>query len=108
MTKSGNLWAVGYDDIERANQVREEIISLGWDKHYLILQDIAMVVRHPDGSFTLNREPFPAATNVVGCSVVGFLAGLVVGAPITGATIGGLSYFRVRVGNPTNSSARQE
>ena len=90
MSKSGNLWAVGYDNIERANQVREEIISLGWDKHYLILQDIAVVVRHPDGSFTLNREPFPAATNVVGCSVVGLLAGLVVGAPITGATIGAL------------------
>jgi uncharacterized membrane protein len=90
MTKSGNLWAVGYDDIERANQVREEIISLGWDKHYLILQDIAVVVRHPDGSFTLNREPFPVATNVVGCSVVGLLAGLVVGAPIPGATIGAM------------------
>ena len=90
MTKSGHLWAVGYDKIERANQVREEIISLGWDKHNLILQDIAMVVRHPDGSFTLNREPFPAASNVVGCSVVGFLAGLIVGAPITGATIGAM------------------
>src|SRR5215831_4619774 len=90
MTKSGNLWAVGYDDIERANQVREEIISLGWDKHYLILQDIAVVVRHPDGSFTLNREPFPVATNVLGMSVVGLLAGLVVGAPITGATIGAM------------------
>jgi len=34
MPISGNLWAVGYDDTERANQVREEIISLGWDKHY--------------------------------------------------------------------------
>ena len=90
MTKSGNLWAVGYDNIERANQVREEIISLGWDNHYLILQDIAVVVRHPDGSFTLNRELFPVATNVVGCSVVGLLAGLVVGAPITGATIGAM------------------
>jgi uncharacterized membrane protein len=90
MTKSANLWAIGYDDMGRANQVREEIISLGWDKHYLILQDIAVVVRHPDGSFTLNREPFPVATNVVGCSVVGLLAGLVVGAPITGATIGAM------------------
>ena len=90
MTKIANLWAVGYDDMERANQVREEIVRLGWDKQYLILHDIAVVVRHSDGSFTLNREPFPAATNVVGCSVVGLLAGLVVGAPITGATIGGL------------------
>ena len=90
MTKSGNLWAIGYDDMGRANQVRDEIISLGWDKHYLLLNDVAVVVRHPDGSFTLNREKFPAAANILGCSVVGFLAGLVVGVPITGATIGAM------------------
>jgi uncharacterized membrane protein len=90
MTKSGNLWAVGYDDMKRANQVREEIISLGWDKHYLMLDDVAVIARHPDGSFTLNREKFPAASNIVGASVVGFLAGLVVGTPITGATIGAM------------------
>ena len=88
MTKLGNLWAVGYDNMDRANEVREEIVRLGWDKHYLMLDDIAVVVRHSDGSFTLNREKFPAAANLVGSSAVGFLAGLVVGAPITGATIG--------------------
>ena len=88
MTKSGNLWAVGYDDMGRANQVRDEIISLGWDKHYLLLNDVAVVVRHSDGSFTLDREAFPAASNVMGCSVVGFLAGLVLGAPLVGASIG--------------------
>src|SRR5438034_4975720 len=90
MTKSGNLWAIGYDDMGRANQVRDEIISLGWHKHYLILDDVAVIVRHPDGSFTLNREAFPAASNVLGCSVVGFLAGLVLGAPLSGATIGAM------------------
>jgi uncharacterized membrane protein len=90
MTKSGNLWAVGYDDMERADQVRDEIIKLGWDKHYLLLSDVAVVVRHPDGSFTFDRKAFPAASNVLGCSVVGLLAGLVVGAPITGATIGAM------------------
>ena len=90
MTKSGNLWAVGYDDMGRANQVRDEIISLGREKHYLLLDDVAVVVRHPDGSFTLDREPFPAASNVLGMSVVGFLAGLVVGAPLTGASIGAM------------------
>jgi hypothetical protein len=31
MTKSGNLWAVGYDDMERANQVREDKKSSAWD-----------------------------------------------------------------------------
>ena len=90
MTKSGNLWAIGYDDMGRANQVKDEIISLGWHKYYLLLDDVAVVVRHTDGSFTLDREAFPAASNVLGCSVVGLLAGLVLGAPLTGATIGAM------------------
>jgi uncharacterized membrane protein len=88
MTKSEHLWAIGYDDMERANQVRDKVANLGWDQHYLVLDDIAVVVRHPDGSFTLNREAFPAASNVLGSSVVGFLAGLVLGAPLVGAAIG--------------------
>jgi uncharacterized membrane protein len=74
--------------MERANQVREEIIKLGWDKHYLILMDVAVVVRHPDESLTLDREPFPVASNILGCTAVGFLVGLVLGVPLTGATVG--------------------
>jgi uncharacterized membrane protein len=90
MKKSGNLWAIGYDDMGRANQVRDEVISLGREQHYLLLDDVAVVVRHPDGSFTLDREAFPAASNVLGMSAVGFLAGLIVGAPLSGATIGAM------------------
>ena len=90
MTKPGNLWVVGYDDMGRANQVRDEIISLGWDKHCLLLDDVAVVVRHSDGLFTFDRKAFPAASNIVGCSVVGFLAGLVLGDPLSGATIGAM------------------
>ena len=90
MTSSGHLWAIGYDHMERANQVRDKIIDLGWDKHRLILEDVAVVVRHLDGSFTLGRERFPAASNVLGFTAVGFLAGLVLGAPLTGATIGAM------------------
>jgi uncharacterized membrane protein len=90
MTKSEHLWAIGYDDMGRAEQVRDEIIRLGWDTHYLDLLDVAVVVRHPDGSFTCNREPFPAVANILGCTVVGFLAGLVLLAPLTGAAVGAL------------------
>jgi uncharacterized membrane protein len=89
MANSAHLWAIGYDSIERAEQVRDKIIELGWGTaHYLMLDDVAVVVRHPDGSFTLNREEFPVAANVVGCSAVGFVAGLVLGAPLVGAAIG--------------------
>jgi uncharacterized membrane protein len=112
MKKSGNLWAVGYDDVGRANQVRDEVTSLGWEKNYLLLDDVAVVVRHPDGSFTLDREAFPAAPNVVGCSLVGLLAGLVLGAPLVGATIGamvggaGTALSRPRLESTTTSSRR--
>jgi uncharacterized membrane protein len=94
MTTAAHLWAIGYDTMDRANQVRDEITGLGWDKGgvdaSLILLDIAVVVRHGDGSFTLDRKPFPGVANILGCSAVGFLAGLVVAAPLTGAAIGAL------------------
>jgi uncharacterized membrane protein len=94
MSTTTHLWAIGYDDIARADQVRDEITELGWGagkaSKYLILDDIAVVVRHPDGSFTLDRKPFPALANILTCTGVGFLAGLVLAAPLTGATIGAL------------------
>ena len=90
MTSGRHLWAVAYDDIGRANQVRDEIVRLGWDQNRLLLDDIAVVVRHFDGSFTLDRERFPTATNVLGASAVGFIAGLVLGVPMIGAAIGAM------------------
>jgi uncharacterized membrane protein len=92
MTASAHLWAIGYDDVARAEQVRDEIAGLGWGSgraaKYLILLDLAVVVRHPDGSSTLDHKPFPGVANILTCTAVGFLAGLVVAAPLTGATIG--------------------
>ena len=41
MANSSHLWAVGYDDMERANQVRDEIISLGWHKQFLLERTVA-------------------------------------------------------------------
>src|SRR5258708_39836802 len=76
----------------RADQVRDAISRLGWDtgrgRKYLILLDIAVVVRHPDGSFTFDRKPFPGVANILACTAVGFLAGLVVAAPWAGAAVG--------------------
>jgi uncharacterized membrane protein len=88
MTKGGHLWAIGYDDMGRAEQVRHEIIKLS-NKHCLILLDTAVVVRYPDGLVTLDGEPFVAAINLGGHGFAGFLAGLALGAPpLTGATVG--------------------
>ena len=94
MSESGHLWAVGYDDMARADQVREEIAALGWGSgraaKYLILSDIAVVVRHADGSFMLDRKRFPGVANILACTGAGLLAGLVLAAPLTGATLGAL------------------
>ena len=94
MSATAHLWAIGYDDMARADQVRDEIIQLGWGAgqaaKYLILEDIAVVVRQSDGTFTFDRKPFPGLGNILACTGVGFLAGLVLAAPLTGATIGAL------------------
>ena len=90
MTTAAHLWAIGYDHMQRADQVREEIVRLGWDTHYLCLLDVAVVVRQPDGSFSFDREAFPAAGNVLACTLGGFVAGLVLGTPLTGLLVGGL------------------
>jgi uncharacterized membrane protein len=78
----------------RADQVRDEIAELGWGAgnagKYLLLEDIAVVVRHPDGSFSFDRRPFPGLANVLACTGVGFLAGLALAAPLTGAALGAL------------------
>ena len=79
--KCGNLWAVGFDDPRRATQVREEITRLACEKHDLILRDVAVAVRYPDGSFTLNGEPFPLATSLFSGTAGSFLAGLALSVP---------------------------
>ena len=94
MSATAHLWAIGYDDMARADQVRDEIIQLGWGAgkagKYLVLQDIAVVVRHSDGTLTFDRKPWLGLANILACTGAGFLAGLVLAAPLTGATIGAL------------------
>jgi uncharacterized membrane protein len=94
MTTTAHLWAIGYDAMARADQVRDEIIQLGWGAGhaglYLVLEDIAVVVRHPDGTLTFDRKPWLGLANILACTGAGFLAGLVLAAPLTGATIGAL------------------
>jgi uncharacterized membrane protein len=88
MTRCANLWAVGFDDADRAARFRDEIGWLGWDKHYLNLLNMALAVRYPDGSLTVNGERYPILTKVAGHPLASFLAGLALGAPpMTGAAV---------------------
>jgi len=91
MSKAGNLWAVGFDEAERAAQVRDEITKLAWDEHCLILKDVEVAVRYPDGLFILDGEPFHEMTEVPTRNATSFLASLALGAPpMTGAAVGRL------------------
>jgi uncharacterized membrane protein len=88
MTNGGHLWAIGYNDMERAEQVRAQVAGLA-ESRCLILIDTAVVVCYPDGSVTLNGEPFVSAPQLRGHSFVSFLAGLALGAPpLTGGAAG--------------------
>jgi len=60
MERSAHLWAVGYNDVDRAGQVWQIIVSLAAPEQYLELRDIATLVRSLDGSLTLNGDPFSA------------------------------------------------
>jgi uncharacterized membrane protein len=90
MTKVGHLWAIGYDDMRRAEQVRDEITQLG-KRRCLILLDTAVAVRYPDGSVTLDGELFVVVPKIQGRSLASFFAGLALAVPpLTGAAVGAL------------------
>jgi hypothetical protein len=75
MPTSEHLWAIGNDDVGRADQVQDQVGGLGHDRYGLILRAMAVVVRHPDGTFTLDRKPFPAVANILASTAAGFLTG---------------------------------
>jgi uncharacterized membrane protein len=88
MTVGAHLWAIGYEDTARADQVRDHIARLG-ESRSLVLLDSAVAVRYPDGSFTLDGEPFVAVVHKAGRTLASLFAGLVLGAPpLTGAAVG--------------------
>jgi uncharacterized membrane protein len=83
------LWAVGFGDTARAAEVRDEIIRLGWEKNVLVLLDVVVAVRYPDGLLTLNGEPFHVLTQAPSTTTARFLASLALGAPpLTDAAVG--------------------
>src|SRR5215471_13872263 len=88
MVDVGHLWAVGYDDVRRAEQMRDEIRRLS-ERHYLVLRDTAVAVRYGDGSLTLDGEPFVLAGDIRGHGMAGLLARLALSAPpLTSAAVG--------------------
>ena len=90
MTESGHLWAVGYPDMGRAEQVRARMSELS-ETHCLDLLDTAVAVRYPDGSVTLDGIPFVPIRSIRGRGLASFLAGLALAVPtLTPAAVGAL------------------
>jgi len=90
MTKRGRLWAVGYNQMDRAAQVREEIIKLG-SRHCLVVLDTAVAVCYPDGIVTLDGERFLGNINSRAHTFASFIAAIALGVPpLTEAGVGAL------------------
>jgi uncharacterized membrane protein len=88
--REAHLWAIAYDDPGEAEHARAEVTRLAGPGQYLLLLDVAILARAFDGSYTINRETFPLTGNILGGGTLGFLAGLALAAPMTGAAIGAL------------------
>jgi len=82
MAKRGHVWAIGYDHMERAAQVRDEVIRLG-ERHCLVVLDTAIVERYSDGGVTLNGQRFFPGIDM------GLFIGLALGAPLMTAPVVG-------------------
>lgn len=91
MPESAHLWAIGFDDLSGAERLRNAITALASPVQYLLLRDLAVLVRNADGSYTFDRQPFPAAGNILADNTLGFLAGIALSAPLlTSTTVGDL------------------
>ena len=102
MTADAHLWAVGFNDVGRAAEVRDVITRLANQK-CLILHDTSVVVRYADGTVTLDGEPFLAPIDIRGRTVVSFLAGLALATPLLTGTA--VSAVEGAVGNTASAAA---
>src|SRR5262245_7718469 len=101
MTSSAHLWAVGFEDERRADQMRDEIARLS-EKHYLVVRDTAVAVRYADGSLTLDGETYMPAADTGARGLAGLLARLALSAPpLTSAAVG----FSVRTAHCAETGA---
>jgi uncharacterized membrane protein len=90
MSEAAHLWAVGYPETDRAEQVRAQVRALG-EAPCLNLLDTAVVIRYPDGSVTLDGVPFVSVRNTRGRTLASFLAGLALAAPpLTAGAVGAM------------------
>jgi uncharacterized membrane protein len=82
-----NLIAVAYPDLETARNVSAELTQLTKERS-LVLEDIVVVERRPDGKVKLHQAVNTAGAGAAGGALWGGLIGLIFLAPLLGAAIG--------------------
>jgi len=82
MDSWAHLWAVGYGDVNRAEQVRDVIVSLAGADGYLHLLDIAVLAHSSGGSLTLNGEVFSAGSAGARHGLLGLLTAFALAVPL--------------------------
>ena len=91
MTQRKRLWAVGFDRMERADEVRGEILKLG-AKRDLIVFETAVAVCYPDGIVTLDGKRFLENISSRHHTIARFIAAIALGVPpLTEAGVGALT-----------------
>jgi len=82
-----NLIAIAYPDVDTAQNVAAELGKLTKEKS-IILDDIVVVERKPDGKVKLHQAVSTAGAGAAGGALWGGLIGLIFLAPLLGMAVG--------------------
>lgn len=81
-SRISHLWAVGYDSKRCADKLREELVGLAETHTALTIYDLAVLIVEANGSFKIDRRPFPGSGNIGSGGVLDYLAGIAAAAPM--------------------------
>lgn len=82
-----HLVAIAYPDLDTARKVADELGELSKERS-IVLEDMVIVERKPDGKIKLNQSFNPVGAGAAGGALWGGLIGLIFLAPLLGAAIG--------------------
>jgi uncharacterized membrane protein len=82
-----NLIVLGFDNMEKAAQVRDELIKLQ-KEHLIALEDAAVVVRDSEGKIKIEQAVNLAAAGAINGGLWGTLIGLLFLNPLLGLVVG--------------------
>ncbi|MGW8886774.1 DUF1269 domain-containing protein [Streptomyces sp. NPDC055749] len=83
-----NLFAIAYNDLATADQVRDKLLSLNRE-HLVELEDVVVVERREkDGRIKLHQANNHLATGAAGGALWGSVIGLLFFVPFLGAAVG--------------------